>query len=245
MAGVLGKLLPGKAENPDTDTEISDKSVNLLLDSTGVRIPDEEKLRTRVFNYIKQNWASREGKKSVQQLAAENKSPCAKYFLDQLITDRSIPVNLFNSISEKRKSGADEELIDSFIESKIPTFSGIFINGFFTEFKENFEFDKSGRPIGVSGTRDATRFGQACVNPFVSRSTIPEYYLDPALLGKSPPPPAKSRPPPLTAEQIARQAQRKAWMTPKAGKRRRNVKKTHRKTLRRVRHKVNRNMHRI
>lgn len=172
MAGIFGNLLPGSVFQKDTDTEISDKSVNLLLDSTGVRIPDEEKIRSKLIAYIKENWKNREGMKSVATLVEENKSPCVKYFFDQLIGDETLPINIFHIIRYSRDGGASDEDIDLLIKDRIINIGGIFINGFFKQFEENFQFDKSGKPIGVRTTMgDPDRFGEACVRSFVAKTS--------------------------------------------------------------------------
>jgi hypothetical protein len=147
---------------------ITDKQLEILLSGAGVTFPDFIKTKLKVF--IKKNWATRQGKKSVLQLFRESNHICTQDYFHTLIYGDAYNKPWINKVNEKldylkelkeSDQGSSEKMaiedIQKGIDIEIEEISKLFTDGFDNVFKDNLIF-KAGIPVGLREGSDRDRF---------------------------------------------------------------------------------------
>ena len=161
---------------PKGDPVPDDKKLDILLSAPGGIFPPT--IKAKLIFFIKKNWKTRAGKKTIDALFRESEHVCAREYFDVLIngdgktpsffknyTDREQEFKEFESDLDelkKQKSPKYQEKLEDHeemkkswynsVETSLDEISKIFTDGFFTVMKENIIFDDKGRPISVKET---------------------------------------------------------------------------------------------
>lgn len=130
--------------NKTDNNSITDSDVDLLLDTPNVKFTED--IRKRIKQKIKENWSTRENKKPIQELIQELLHPCTKYQLEATFDTNS----KFMSTFYKLRDSVDEAQIAA-LNTNFLAVAKIFMEGFFSVFKENFIF-KNGKIVDVKPT---------------------------------------------------------------------------------------------
>lgn len=145
-------------EEPITDEQIE----GLLSTVTRYNPPVElsEFIKTRLRDYIRDNWLTRPGHKSYGQLIVEMEHPCMEEWFHKNMAGEN---NFNKSIDVLRgylnsSTGGRKDQFQSLIDIRINKTAEFFLEGFFTILKENLVFE-NGTPIGVRPV-DIPRFGK-------------------------------------------------------------------------------------
>jgi hypothetical protein len=137
-------------------------------------------IMNKIKFFISKNWKTRDGKKSLQQLARELDHTCTREYLEVLFKGDDAHPSFDKEIANKLESleeldPKDKLAFQGGIDTKISEVSKLYTEGYTAVFKNNLLFE-NGIPVSVREGDDRKRFGRchkALSEADVTRKRVP------------------------------------------------------------------------
>lgn len=147
---------------PPPPESITDRQIDVLLEMPQMYYPPvtfSPLVKAEMKKYIKRNWVTRPGQKTMMQLTGELLHDCTQEYLTGLVYPPIAAITGLNEdIAQKKaemdaaRSREDKALWANLIEIKVGEISKLFTEGYSQVFRSNLLFDSEGRPAGVRET---------------------------------------------------------------------------------------------